>query len=76
MNRIPVDSSLIKSIGFENGVMHLEFNNGKVYAYTGPRVQEHHTALMAASSIGKHFLAHVKRCPETTCTVVTPEATP
>lgn len=70
MNMIPVISSLIKSIGFENGVMHLEFQSGKTYSYTGPRVQEHYTALMAAPSIGKHFLVHVKRCPQTVCTPV------
>lgn len=79
MNMIPVNSSLIKAAGFENGVMHLEFHGGKAYSYTGPRVQEHYTALMAAPSIGKHFLTHVKRCPQTVCTVVVsvvPGATP
>ena len=64
---INVDSSLIKSIGFENGVMRIEFHGGKTYSYTGPRVQEHYNALMTASSVGKHFLAHVKCCPQTTC---------
>lgn len=76
MNRTPVNSSLIKSIGFENNVMHIEFHNGKVYSYTGPRVQEHNSMLWAAPSIGKYFLAHVKRCPQTVCTQVVPEATP
>jgi hypothetical protein len=72
----PVKSSLIKSIGFENGVMHIEFykvdsaSGGKTYSYTGPRVQEHYTALLAAPSVGKHFLTHVKRCPQTICTAV------
>lgn len=70
MNMTPVTSSLIKAVGFENGEMRLEFNNGKTYSYTGPRVQEHYNALLAAPSVGKHFLAHVKRCPHTACTVV------
>lgn len=66
----PVTSSLIKSIGYENGNMLIEFNNGKTYSYTGPKVQEHYNALIAAPSIGKHFLAHVKRCPQTVWTAV------
>lgn len=74
MNMIPVNSSLIQAIGFENGEMRLEFQGGKTYSYTGPRVQEHYTALMSAPSTGKHFLTHVKRCPQTVCTAVAPEA--
>ena len=67
MDRQPVQSSLIKSIGYAEGKMHVEFSNGKVYEYTGPKVQDHYQALMAAESIGKHFGAHVRRCPDTTC---------
>ena len=70
-----VNSSLIKAIGFENGEMRLEFNNGKTYSYTGPKVQEHYDALRAAPSVGKHFLTHVKRCPHTLCAAVAPIAT-
>jgi hypothetical protein len=68
MERKPVQSSTIKSIGYANGEMQIEFNNGRVYSYTGPKVAEHHAALMAAPSIGKHFGAHVRNCPHTTCT--------
>jgi KTSC domain len=67
MERKPVDSSSIKSIGYADGVMHIEFNNGRVYEYTGPKVAEHHEQLLKASSIGKHFAAHVRNCPHTTC---------
>jgi len=70
MERQPVTSSLIKSIGHENGVMHIEFSNGKVYEYTGPKVSEHYAALLAAPSIGKHFGAHVRGCKATTCRAV------
>lgn len=70
MDRQPVTSSLIKSIGYANGEMHIEFNNGRVYAYTGPKVEEHYKGLMAAESIGKHFGANVRRCPHTTCTAL------
>ena len=67
MDRQPVTSSLIKSLGYAAGEMHIEFSNGKVYSYTGPKVEEHYKALMAAPSIGKHFGANVRNCPHTTC---------
>ncbi len=47
--------------------MHIEFQNGRVYEYTGPKVAEHHAALLAAPSIGKHFGANVRNCPHTLC---------
>lgn len=67
MERKAVQSSTIKSIGFENGEMHIEFANGRVYSYTGPKVEEHYNALIAAPSIGKHFGAYVRNCPHTSC---------
>jgi hypothetical protein len=70
MIRKPVASSNIRSIGFENGAMHVEFANGRVYEYTGPKVQEHYDALIAAPSVGKHFAQHVRSCGQTNCTLV------
>jgi hypothetical protein len=67
MNRKPVTSSNIRSIGFEAGAMEIEFTNGRVYRYTGPRVQEHYDGLMAAESVGKYFGANVRSCKETKC---------
>lgn len=67
MIRKPVASSNIKSIGIEGDAMEIEFANGRVYRYTGPRVQEHYDGLMSAQSIGKHFSAHVRSCPKTKC---------
>lgn len=67
MERKPVTSSLIKSVGFDAGEMHIEFNNGAVYSYTGPKVEEHYNSLMSADSIGKHFGANVRNCPHTAC---------
>jgi hypothetical protein len=43
MQRQPVASSNIRSIGFEAGEMQIEFANGRVYSYTGPRAEEHYT---------------------------------
>jgi hypothetical protein len=61
MKRQPIASSNIKSVGFENGVMHIEFaNGGRVYEYTGPRVKEHYDALLKAESAGRYFSQHIR----------------
>jgi hypothetical protein len=71
MKRTPVNSSLIASVGLEDRpdgpVMEIEFVNGKgsVYQYTGPKVREHHDALLKAPSVGQYFLKNVKTCPHT-----------
>jgi len=70
MNRTPVTSSLIASVGIEEQpegpVMEIEFaKGGTVYQYTGPKVREHYEALMKAPSAGQYFLRHVKPCQQT-----------
>lgn len=70
MNRKPVSSSNIRSAGFENGEMHIEFTNGKIYSYTGPKAQAHYDALVSAPSPGSYFHKHVRSCPHTTCKLV------
>jgi KTSC domain len=74
MNRTPIRSSLINSIGLEERpdgpVMEIEFAKGGVYQYTGPRVKEHYEALLKAPSVGQHFLKHVKTCQHTKFTKV------
>lgn len=70
MNRSPVQSSNIRSIGFEDGAMDIEFANGKVYRYTGPKVEQHHRNLLAAPSVGSHFAQHVRHCAETQCQLI------
>lgn len=67
MQRQAVSSSTIKSIGYQNGEMHIEFKNGRVYRYTGSKVEQHYKGLMSAASIGKHFGEHVRNCPHTNC---------
>jgi hypothetical protein len=74
MKRKPVASSNIKSIGIEDGAMEIEFSNGRVYRYTGPKVQEHYDGLMSAKSVGKYFANEVRFCPDTACELVTPDA--
>lgn len=65
----PTSSSNIKGIGFHGGALFLQFGN-RVYKYTGPKVQQHHADLLAAESMGKHFGANVRRCPDTQCELV------
>lgn len=58
MNRTPVTSSGIKSIGHDpaTDTLHVEFASGGVHEYEGVTSAEH-AALMAAKSIGGHFHA-------------------
>ena len=59
MDRTPVDSSNVKSIGFENGVLEIEFANG-VYRYNDvPR--ELADAFLSADSKGKYFAANIRK---------------
>ncbi len=58
MQRAQVQSSMIKSVGWENGTLEVEFSNGKIYTY--PATEQEHKEMMAAESIGKHFNQHIK----------------
>lgn len=70
MKRIPIASSNIRSIGFENGEMHVEFANGRVYSYTGARVEEHYRAIMRAASAGSYLASHIRTDPSTKATAL------
>lgn len=59
MNMIPVSSSNIASIGYENGTLYVAFNCGGLYAYSGVPVSIYH-GLMSASSHGSYLASHVK----------------
>lgn len=74
MNRTPVSSSNIRSVGFEGGEMEIEFSNGRVYRYTGPKVEAHYKGLMAADSIGKYFGVQVRPCQQTQARLVTDDS--
>jgi KTSC domain len=67
MKRTSVTSSLIKSIGHENGELHVEFHHGGIYSYMGPKVEEHYNNMLSAPSVGKYFFANIKNCPNTVC---------
>lgn len=51
--RYAVDSSTVKSIGYDVGVCVVEFANGNLYAY--PMNVEDFEAFAAAESKGRHF---------------------
>lgn len=59
MNMIPVSSSDISSIGYENGILHIHFHSGGLYQYTNVP-QSVYNGLMSASSHGKYFHANIK----------------
>lgn len=59
MTRTPVSSSSIKSVGYDNGVLEVEYTRGKVYRYGGI-TPELHAQLMAAPSIGAFVQYQIK----------------
>lgn len=64
MNRKPVVSSNITSIGYdeETKTLEVEFFNQKVYQYS-PITQEGYSLLMNAESIGSFFARNIKNSP-------------
>ena len=61
MDRIPVSSSNIESIGYDedSGTLEIEFKNGTLYQYFD--VPAHvHTSLISASSIGGFLASTIK----------------
>ena len=62
MNRTPVTSSNIASIGYDSATqtLEVEFHNGSVYQYRGvpPSLYQ---SLMGASSHGQYLDAYIKK---------------
>jgi hypothetical protein len=56
---IPVSSSNLSAVGYESGVLYVSFNSGGLYSYSGVP-EAVYRALMAASSHGSYFAAHIK----------------
>ena len=59
MNRAPVNSSNVASIGFEAGVLEVEFTSGRVYQYFGVPASVYNI-LMLSPSVGESFDEDVK----------------
>lgn len=62
MERIPVQSSNLASVGYDpqNSILEIEFNNGSIYQYTGVP-QEVYEGLMNADSKGSYFHYNIKK---------------
>ncbi|MFO0986551.1 MAG: KTSC domain-containing protein [Alphaproteobacteria bacterium] len=61
MDRLPVNSSSLASVGYDpaSATLEIEFKSGKIYQYFD--VPEHeHQALMQASSQGSYFAKHIR----------------
>jgi hypothetical protein len=65
MNRIPVESSSVKAIGYEpdTETLEVEFTSGGVYQFAGVS-QFAYDSFMAAESKGHHFAVYVRACFE------------
>ena len=59
MHMIPVASSKLSAVGYENGVLHVRFNSGALYEYTNVPVSVYQS-LMNAASHGSYFSAHIR----------------
>ena len=59
MQMIPVASSDLASVGYENRTLYIAFNSGGVYAYAGVS-ESVYRQLLAAPSKGKFFHAYIK----------------
>jgi len=66
MQRQPVESSNIKSVGWDDKTktLEIEFKGGGIYQYTGPPAEQRYKELLAAESKGKYFTAHIRRDPQ------------
>lgn len=59
MERIPVSSSNLASVGYQDGILEIAFKSGSVYQYTGVP-ESVYDALMSAPSHGKFFAAFIR----------------
>ncbi|MDO4267425.1 MAG: KTSC domain-containing protein [Eubacteriales bacterium] len=59
MNMIPVSSSNLRAVGYENGTLYVAFHHGGLYSYSGVP-ESVYNELLAASSKGSYFAAHIK----------------
>jgi len=66
MNRNPVNSSNLKSVGYdpETMILEVEFKGGGVYQYKGVEV-ETHSLMTTSESIGRFFNQNIKNKFET-----------
>ena len=61
MNRIPVESSNLRSVGYDSAtrILEIEFHGSGIYQYSGVPEYEYN-GLMNASSKGSYFAQNIK----------------
>lgn len=59
MNRVSVNSSVIHSVGYNDGVLEIKFRSGKVYKYFNVP-EEVYLALITTPSVGSFFNSYIK----------------
>jgi hypothetical protein len=59
MEMIPVNSSDLQSVGYENGTLFIRFHSGGTYSYSGVPDSVYRD-LLAAGSHGQYFQAFIK----------------
>ncbi len=61
MERVPVESSDLASVGYntEAAILEIEFHSGGIYQYSGVP-QDIHRGLMNAGSKGRYFHQNIK----------------
>lgn len=59
MNMIPVASSNLSSVGYENNILFVSFNHGGTYSYRGVPYSVFQN-LLNASSKGQYFARNIK----------------
>lgn len=66
MERIPVFSSNVASVGYDEDseTLEIEFKNGAVYQYSCVPIDEY-KAFISADSKGTYFHQHIKHYPTT-----------
>ena len=62
LQRVAVESSTIKSVGYRYRTMEVEFSDGRIYRYRKV-ARSIYDRLMSAPSKGKFFAAHIRRNP-------------
>ena len=59
MQMIPVSSSNLSSVGYENCTLYVRFHDGSLYAYSGVP-ESVYRELLSAPSHGHYLAVHVK----------------
>lgn len=57
--RVMVDSSVIKSVLYQENTLEVEFKSGRVYRYSDVS-PETYASLVSADSVGRYFNAYIR----------------